>query len=154
MPSWQCRRSPGFEIPGLMERLKATLFADDTTIYLAEGDDFAILQSILDTWCTAAKAKFNITKTEIIPIGCKDYRLQMISTYKDTGAWKAYPKRVHMAGEDEAVRILGAFFGNDFEVGAPWTPRLDKVESALKRWAKGHSTIEGRRHAISFTIGG
>lgn len=49
----------GFLIPGTAERLKATLFADDTTVYLSEHDNFSILQNILDTWCTLKKQRFS-----------------------------------------------------------------------------------------------
>ncbi|KAI4294040.1 hypothetical protein K525DRAFT_180766, partial [Schizophyllum commune Loenen D] len=143
----------GYEIPGKMDRLKATLFADDTTVYLSEEDDFGVLQGILDKWCTAAKAKFNLKKTEIIPIGDRQYRIFMADTYRDTGNWRNYPRGVHMANEGDAIRILGAFFGNNFEECAPWTPRMEKIAQVMARWARGHSTIEGRRHAVSFTIG-
>lgn len=54
----------GFQIPGLPERLIVSLFVDDTTTFLAEDDDFDVLQSILDRWCIAARAKFNVTKTD------------------------------------------------------------------------------------------
>ena len=65
------RKSPigGINIPGRTEPLKATLFADDTSVYLNEHDDFTHLQEALDTWCAAAKARFNIKKTELIPFG-------------------------------------------------------------------------------------
>ncbi|KAI9056416.1 hypothetical protein FKP32DRAFT_1549724, partial [Trametes sanguinea] len=64
----------GMNIPNLREALKATLFADDTTAFLCEDDDFQDLQKILDTWCGAAKARFNIKKTEVIPIGTEEFR--------------------------------------------------------------------------------
>ena len=60
-----------FTIPGCEEKLIATLLADDTTAFLSANDDFETLQNILDEWRIAAKAKFNIAKTEIIPIGKK-----------------------------------------------------------------------------------
>ncbi|EIW58329.1 uncharacterized protein TRAVEDRAFT_100218, partial [Trametes versicolor FP-101664 SS1] len=70
------RNSPlkGMNIPTSGSALKATLFADDTTVYLSEEDDFQVLQSVLDTWCSAAKARFNIGKTEIIPLGSREFR--------------------------------------------------------------------------------
>lgn len=64
----------GFTIPGKAERLIATFFADDTTVYLSADDGFGELQEILDRWCLAAGAKFNISKTEIIPMGTPEYR--------------------------------------------------------------------------------
>ncbi|OJT14554.1 Transposon TX1 uncharacterized 149 kDa protein [Trametes pubescens] len=144
----------GFDIPNSRESLKATLFADDTTVYLAEGDDFAVLQAVLDTWCSAAKAKFNILKTEIIPIGSKEYRKKFIETYKQSGAWKNYPRGVHVVGEGEAVRILGAYFGNGADQEHVWRPKLDKVEAAIRRWNEGHATMIGRKHTTQMMIGG
>ncbi len=144
----------GFNIPGTVEALKATLFADDTTVYLSAADDFAILQEILDTWCSAAKARFNINKTEIIPIGTETYRREMITAYKTTGTWKNYPANVHMAEDGEPVRILGAFLGNGVQQCGVWTPVLAKLDAVLTRWQKGISTLEGRRHVVQMFIGG
>ncbi len=59
----------GFTIPGVQERVIASLFADDTTIFMAQHDSLDVLRNILDDWCIVSGAKFNITKTEILPIG-------------------------------------------------------------------------------------
>ncbi|EIW52959.1 uncharacterized protein TRAVEDRAFT_40509 [Trametes versicolor FP-101664 SS1] len=144
----------GFNIPKSLEVLKATLFADDTTVYLAEEDDFGILQRVLDTWCSAAKAKFNLRKTEIIPIGTKEYRKRVIDTYKETGAWGNYPAGVHLAEEGEAVRILGAYFGNEAEQSKIWDPKIKKMEGVLERWSLSPSTVIGKRHTTQMMVGG
>ncbi len=144
----------GFKIPGSLEALKATLFADDTTVYLAEDDDFAVLQGLLDTWCSAAKARFNIKKTEVIPIGERAYREEMADHYNSTGSWKNYPTGIHMAGEGVAVRILGAFLGNGVDECAVWSPTLAKVSAVIERWQRGISTVEGRRHVVQMMFGG
>ncbi|PPQ85541.1 hypothetical protein CVT25_006781 [Psilocybe cyanescens] len=73
------RQSPklkGLKIPGLKEKLIVNLFADDTTVFLNNADKFEDLQAILDKWCTASTARFNIGKTEIIPLGSDEYRTQ------------------------------------------------------------------------------
>ena len=70
------RESPdlaGFDIPGIRDKLIVSLYADDTTIYLSESDSYAALQNILSRWCTASGAKFNLEKTEIIPIGTEEH---------------------------------------------------------------------------------
>jgi hypothetical protein len=59
----------GYEIPGSEEKLIANFFADDTTTFLSAEDNMDDLQNILTKWCTASTAKFNIQKTEVIPIG-------------------------------------------------------------------------------------
>ncbi len=151
----------GFAIPKCDEVLKAVLFADDTTVYLSHRDDFATLQTVLDTWCSAAKARFNISKTEVIPIGEKTYRDEMAETYRVTGAWKNYPRGVRVARHGEAVRILGAFFGNGVDQLNVWTLVLNKIVAmrkplmhALARWKRGHATLQGKRHVVQMIIGG
>ncbi|KDQ25470.1 hypothetical protein PLEOSDRAFT_1026875, partial [Pleurotus ostreatus PC15] len=64
----------GINVPGTEEKLIANLFTDNTTVFLNEGDDFNALQIILGKWCTAAGAKFNTKKTQILPIGSVEYR--------------------------------------------------------------------------------
>lgn len=71
----------GFQIPGHPEN-SVNLFADDTSIFMAAEDNFEQLQNILETWCIAAKAKFNKEKTEKIPIGSEEYWNKVLETRK------------------------------------------------------------------------
>ncbi len=151
----------GFNIPQYHEALKAVLFADDTTVYLSSNDDFDVLQRVLDTWCSAAKARFNMSKTEIIPLGNPAYRDKMAQTYRTTGAWMNYPRGVHIAQEGEAVRILGAFFGNGVDQVDIWTLVLTKLVAmkkplmhAIERWKTGHATLQGKKHVVQMIVGG
>jgi hypothetical protein len=97
----------GYRIPGTTKKLTTSLFADDTTVYLTAKDKFSDLQNILKKWCMASSAKFNISKTEVIPIGTSEYRL-VAQTRKTHDTHEAIPDNIHIAGEREPVRILGA----------------------------------------------
>ncbi|KAH9853635.1 hypothetical protein C2E23DRAFT_712855, partial [Lenzites betulinus] len=74
--------------------------------------------------------------------------------YHTTGRWRNYPQNVHVAKEAEPVRILGAFFGNGVSDIAVWTPKIDKLVSALERWKVGRTTLEGKRHVSQMMVGG
>lgn len=79
------RNSPitGIPIEGTSENLKCKLFTDDTMVYLHETDELETLeQHALTPWCEVAGAVFNIAKMEIIPIGTKEYRTNLITTRK------------------------------------------------------------------------
>ncbi|KAF5367955.1 hypothetical protein D9758_004520 [Tetrapyrgos nigripes] len=144
----------GYQIPRHAKRLIANLFADDTTVFLNADDDFNILQQILDKWCIASKAKFNIAKTEIIPIGSSTYRAKVIQTRKTQDNKQPLPEWLHIAVEGEAVRILGAWFGNNISEASVWEPTLEKIDTSLDRWNKSSPTMEGRRHIVQMVIGG
>jgi hypothetical protein len=62
--------------------VKINLYTNDTTIYLNKNDKYSDLENILNKWCLALGAKFNMDKTEIIPIGSKTHREQVITTRK------------------------------------------------------------------------
>ncbi|KAH9910805.1 uncharacterized protein BXZ73DRAFT_93580 [Epithele typhae] len=133
----------GIDIPRCRESLKATLFADDTTVFLAEEDDFADLQRILDTW-----------KTQIIPIGAPTYRKELLRAHAAGEIPKNYPSDVHMAQDGEATRVLGAWIGNGVDDEGVWTPVLAKVAKTLERWTISHPTLEGKRHVVQMFLGG
>ncbi|KAF5367782.1 hypothetical protein D9615_010499 [Tricholomella constricta] len=99
----------GFRIKDERERLIATLFADDTTVYMSENDDFPKLQSILDKWCQVSGAKFNVPKTTIIPVGNKDYREGVITNRRLSRNTAMIPGGIHIAEEGDPTRVLGAF---------------------------------------------
>ncbi|KAF8079076.1 hypothetical protein FPV67DRAFT_1389873, partial [Lyophyllum atratum] len=144
----------GFRIPGVEEKLIANLFADDTTTFLSADDDFMSLQSLLDEWCAASTAKFNVKKTEIIPVGDVTFRRSVIDSRRTAADVQRIPDGLHIAAEGEAVRILGAWFGNGVRKEEPWDRILKKVDECLSRWEKGHPTLEGRKLIVQMMVGG
>ncbi|KAJ7574604.1 hypothetical protein C8J56DRAFT_802567, partial [Mycena floridula] len=150
----------GFKIPGLkadseeQERLIATLFADDTTTYLSEFDSFGDLEEILDTWCKASRARFNISKTETIPVGSRNYRKRLLESRELTPGGPKIPANIRIAEEGRAIRILGGWVGNQTNGAAPWTKILDEIDTSLKRWERTRPTMEGRKLIISMVVGG
>ncbi|KAL7280530.1 hypothetical protein ACG7TL_005462 [Trametes sanguinea] len=144
----------GLKVPETRESLKAILFADDTTAFLSENDDFRALQRVIDVWCSASKARFNITKTEILPIGSAEHRARMTTTYRQTGEWMEYPRGAKIAGDGEPVRILGAHLGNNVNQRLIWRANLEKLRTALERWKKGRATITGKALVMQMMAGG
>jgi len=108
------------------------LFADDTNLFLSKEDQLDHIQNILDRWCKMSGARFNIKKTEIIPIGKKSHRRTVNESRKinpqDTNP---LPLEIRITQDREAVRILGAWIGNDANDQTPWEPILDIIKSKL-----------------------
>ncbi|GJE94639.1 transposon TX1 uncharacterized protein [Phanerochaete sordida] len=149
----------GFEVPGLADRVLVSLFADDTTAFLAESDDFGLLTAILETWCIASKAKFNVEKTNIIPIGTPEYRAGVLTSRQlmpfDPDS-ALIPADIAISEDGVAVRILGAWLGNDLQDGPPkpWSSVILKVSAALDRWKKCRPTTKGKRLIVQMIVGG
>ena len=61
-------------IPSLAEKIFAKIFVDNTSLYLSRADRFDHIRQILHDWCEVSGAKFNIEKTEVIPLGSPNYR--------------------------------------------------------------------------------
>ena len=146
----------GFEIPGAARRQIASLFADDTSTFLSSTDKWSDLWAIINRWCTGSRARFNRDKTEVIPIGSAEYRAQVLETRSIDGQRNqaSIPENVHIAGDGESVRVLGAWIGNKVDQAATWAPILQKTEAFLDRWGRCHPTLSGRKNIIQMGPGG
>ncbi len=147
----------GFNIPGVEEWVIVTLFTDDTTVFLAQYDDFERLTEILDNWCIASGAKFNIEKTEILPIGTPSHCDAICHHQNSAGldmTSSQIPEDIKVGRDGEAVRTLRAWVGNGIKQVDVWTCTLDKIEENLKRWELGHPTMEGRRLIVLMVVSG
>ena len=104
----------GIQIPGKREFLKIKLFADDTTVYLSDNDKIDDLQAALAKWCKVSGAKFNIEKTEIIPLGNRAQRESIVNSRRLNAECSHIPDHVHIARDGEPVTcphfIHPAFF--------------------------------------------
>ncbi|EJD46021.1 hypothetical protein AURDEDRAFT_36857, partial [Auricularia subglabra TFB-10046 SS5] len=143
----------GYDIPGLEEKLIATLYADDTTVYLTKEDLYQQLDGILDDWCLASGARFNVQKTEVIPIGSAEHRADLVAT-RVAGPGSEVPAGVRIARDGEVTRILGSWPGNGVKNVAAWSIIEDKVYERLDRWDKTHPTLAGRGIITQVVIGG
>jgi len=122
----------GIIIPGIENAIKITLFADDTNLFLNKDDRMDYIQQTLDNWCKVSGARFNIEKTEVILIGKKSHRRTVQVTRKiNPQDDDPLPPRIRIASNGEAVRILGAWIGNETNDQTPWEPILDTIKSKL-----------------------
>jgi ribonuclease HI/exonuclease III len=144
----------GIAIPGI-DNILITLFADDTTLFLSKNDRLDNAQRILDRWCKASGAKFNLEKTEIIPIGTEEHRLTVLETRK-VNPLDSTPlnNQTRIAKDGEATRSLGAWIGNHANDLTPWETILDRIHKALGRWRPTRPTLQGRKLIIQTVIGG
>ena len=149
------QRITGLNIPNVPQNPKINMFADDTTLFLSEHNSLDIVHETLDHWCKVSGAKFNIEKTEIIPIGTEEYRAQVANTRKinqrDTDPLDI---RIHIALDGEAIRSLGAWIGNHTNDIAPWEPIIDQIKKDLNRWNRIKPTLFGRKSLVQAIIGG
>ena len=145
----------GIQIPGRRGYLKVKMFADDTTVYLSETDSIEDLQTILTKWCGVSGAKFNIEKTEIIPLGSREQREEIIQSRKlNQTNRETIPAHIHVAKDGEPVRILGAWIGNNVDQATTWAPILEDCCKRLKRWGAARHSLEGRRLIVQMQVGG
>ncbi|KDQ56068.1 hypothetical protein JAAARDRAFT_98948, partial [Jaapia argillacea MUCL 33604] len=144
----------GYKILGLKRKLLINLFADDATIYLSANDRYSDLQELLQSWCQASGAKFNIGKTEIIPIGSEQHRERIITTRRIHPDDEPLDARIHIAKDGDPVRSLGAWIGNKVSNVTPWEPILVKIQSHLDRWQLGHPTMDAKRLIVQMVVGG
>jgi Reverse transcriptase (RNA-dependent DNA polymerase) len=128
----------GFDIPGVNEKLITTLFADDT----------------LNLWCKASGARFNVSKTKIIPIGSKAYRHEVVETRRTSPLNPIIDRDIHIAKEQEPIRILGGWIGNGIDEQAIWSKNMDKINQTLDRWENRHPTMLSCRLIIQMFAGG
>jgi len=131
------------------------MFADDTTLFLSENNRLDTVHNILDNWCKASGAKFNIEKMEIIPIGTEEYRTTAIATQK-INQLDIVPvnNQVHIASDGKAIRSLGAWIGNHTSATAPWEPILDLIKKDLDRWGRCKPTLYRRKIIVQAIVGG
>ncbi|KAE9386205.1 hypothetical protein BT96DRAFT_960623 [Gymnopus androsaceus JB14] len=128
------RSSPklhGFDIPGVPEKVIASLFADDTSVYLSEQDKYTDLTDVLETWCKAS-----------MPLGEKEYRDRLVLTRKLNPDDEPIPMTIQINPDGTTTRILGARIGNNADAVEPWLPIIERIETILEQCTDQYPTME------------
>ncbi|KAF6748278.1 hypothetical protein DFP72DRAFT_758207, partial [Ephemerocybe angulata] len=145
----------GFTVKENVARIITKLFADDTTVYLSAADNFSDLKVILDIWCRASGGKFNVTKTEIVPVGVEEYRAQVAQSRmsRPGDPESRLPDGVHIARDGEPVRVLGAHVGNKVDQMAVWAPIIELLDKKVTYWLRSNPSLEGRSYLTKLEPG-
>ena len=140
----------GLQINENVKRLIISLFADNTLIYMAEDDDLEELKKIIMTFCQASTARFNLEKTEYLPVGNKTFRQNVIEARKFGN--NKIEVGVKIIKEGEAMRMLGAWVGNETNTEHQWNEILTKQENVIKAWSKTNMSLKGKELILKALI--
>lgn len=145
----------GISLPGEGEPLKAKFFADDTCVYMSKGDLFNLVTMILDDWCLVSGTKFNIEKTEVVPIGSEEHREQVVRMQRiNQQDREGLDKHIKIAEDGSTIRFLGVWIRNKTNDTVPWEPVIDKINKHLEKWGTSYPSMLGRKIIIQAVVGG
>ena len=138
------RSSPlkGFRVNDELTKALVKAYADNTMVFLGPEDNPSDLQKCLDLFCKASTARFNDSKTEIIPMGSKVTRSEMIRT-REFNDWKIKDE-IRITKDGEATRILGSWQGNEINIQDKWNDILERQQKTMKRWSHLYPSVAGR----------
>nr|GAT50733.1 predicted protein [Mycena chlorophos] len=143
----------GFKINELIGKVILSMYADDTTVYLRDTDDFSLLEEILQKWCVASSARFNIAKTELIPVGSPEYRAEFARTRQLNPDAAPIPDYIRVAVDGESTRLLSSQVGNGVDLNTIHNSALEKANSMLVKCDDSYPTLEMRRHFVQVAAG-
>jgi ribonuclease HI len=145
----------GYQFPGTdVEKLIINLFADDAIVYLSKGDSYDVLRKLLKTWCQASGAKFNIEKTEILPIGKTAHRQQTIASRRIHLSDEPIPDEIHILKDGESFRSLGADLGNNIDEISKWNPHVARIQARFTTWAAKKPSMYAKKHIVQQVVFG
>lgn len=87
------------------------MFADDITVYLAGGDDFGVIQTILNSWRAVSGQSLTKGKHKSSLWG-REYRQTVVETRRLNEDAQGFPEGARITRDGEPVRILNAWVGN------------------------------------------
>ncbi|KAG8215533.1 hypothetical protein J3R82DRAFT_9191 [Butyriboletus roseoflavus] len=76
-------------------------------------------------------AKFNLEKTEVIPIGTKSHQDHIVTSRKIHADDTPLHEGICIASDSQAVHCLDAWIENDINNATPWETVLDKIKQHL-----------------------
>ncbi|KZT17927.1 hypothetical protein NEOLEDRAFT_1081776, partial [Neolentinus lepideus HHB14362 ss-1] len=142
----------GFKIDGIEERVIVSLFADDTLVYLHENDKLEELTKILDTFCEASTAKFNLNKTEYLPIGSPLHRDRVKTTGLLNKDQEIPVPKDTIKGDASPMRTLGCWVGYNIDITEKWKKIENNQEATIAIWDQINPSLYARPMVIKGVV--
>ena len=117
------------------------LFAADTLVYLGKNNKFSDLEDIINLFCRASSALFDIAKKEAHPIGTPKHRNKVITKRILGTSTNKIPEYVHLIKDGKPMRTLGSWVGNDIIIEAKWKKIMEIQKKVIGVWTTSHPTL-------------
>ena len=125
------RREPGFcglQMPGNLEQVRVSLYADDTTLVVTHEDSIPLMFSICREFGLASGAKLNMDKTCGIWLG----------------RWKVREDSPYGIKWVKSKKLLGVHFGYGEIFSDNWSPVMKKLIQALGMHSMRNRSMRGK----------
>ena len=143
----------GFKIQGLEKRILVLLFMDDILVYMNGNDNKKTLEQTIKNFCEAFMAKFNNEKSEILPVGTKEYRKNMIRTRTvNKTISRKINQNISIVEDRDLLRTLGAYIGNNNDTSVQWKTILKMQAKILRNWFKMNLITKGKELVLKALI--
>lgn len=111
------------------------MYTDDTNLFLlAEHDDIATVKECLVNMSTTIRCKFNLDKTDVLPVGSLEYWVSTHRAGMDLPGADTLPP-------DSPLHILGVWVGSTDNATPRWAVILAHIWALARQWmAIGTST--------------
>jgi len=109
------------------KNLKIKLFADDTQIFLSEGEKVNTFLEVTEGYRTLSGAKYNVEKSEAFTVN---------NGKRDSESEIRY--------SEKQVRVLGAYVNDGSRARNKWLEIHKKLKQICAEWSKKGLTIKGR----------
>jgi len=135
----KCEGLSGFDLPGLRDRIKISLYADDTSIFFSNPSELPLIYSCLEKYSIASDAKLNLSKCQAAvinqPLPPPNLQISM--------QWLL---PLH------SVEYLGIHVGTKPEIEETWNSTFEKISKTLAVWKRRNLSLT-RRILIAKTLG-
>lgn len=78
----------------------------------------------------------------------------MITNRSHNSGHKKLADSIIIAQEGDTMRTIGAWIGNKVDNISVWSNTINKIHERLKRWNRGHQSVQGKKHIIQMIVGG
>jgi hypothetical protein len=107
---------------------KLIMYADDTNLFLSSFEDLGLIQSTMASTSFALRSKFNLEKTDILPIGLAEHKSAShpdITTCFDS---------CYVLPTGSPLRVLGAWVGSPDLASAHWDQIYSHIKKIIQQW--------------------
>ena len=111
---------------------------------MEKNDRFSNLEEIINLFCNASTACFNMEKTEALPIGTPKHRNRVITRRILGENTNKLPEHIRLIKDGEPMRTLGLWIGNNIVIEDKWNKITEIQKKVIDVWKVSHPTLRGK----------